>query len=105
MEAWLELGSWDDKWLYPEKSFQDFGIMMVKDLIDVNGSWRFDLLLPWLPSNIISKFHAIMPPNRHINHDTRIGCGTSNCSFSIGSAYMLLCRFTNDEWETNWRHI
>jgi hypothetical protein len=28
---------------------EDMKHIMVKDLIDANGGWRFELLIPWLP--------------------------------------------------------
>ncbi|PNX81608.1 ribonuclease H [Trifolium pratense] len=105
--------AWDDKWLYQDKSIQDFGIMipeslkhmMVNDLVDTNGGWRFDLLIPWLPSNIISKFHAIMAPSSDSNEDMMAWSGTANGEFSIASAYTLLCRFNDDAWEADWLQI
>ncbi|PNY08933.1 ribonuclease H [Trifolium pratense] len=79
--------------------------MMVKDLIDVNGGWRFELLLPWLPNNLINKLHAIMPPSNDSNDDKVAWSGTSDGDFSIASAYTLLCQFSDEAWETDWLRI
>ncbi|GAU20251.1 hypothetical protein TSUD_353150 [Trifolium subterraneum] len=51
MEAWFELGPWDDKWLYAEKSIQDFGIMMymtsdVSDII-LSKQLRVEIDIAW----------------------------------------------------------
>jgi hypothetical protein len=34
------------------------------------GGRMFDLLLPWLASNIFGKLHVIMPPTNDSNDDT-----------------------------------
>lgn len=59
-----------DKWLFTGTSIEDMGIivpdnmqsMMVKDLVDDNGCWNFDLLKTWLPNNIFSKLYALLSP-------------------------------------------
>jgi hypothetical protein len=79
--------------------------MMVSDLVDANGCWRLDILSTWLPSNIINKLHAIMPPRMDNHDDQRAWSGTPTGTFSIASAYMMLCRFNDDERHADWQLI
>ncbi|GAU16889.1 hypothetical protein TSUD_368390 [Trifolium subterraneum] len=104
------------KWLYKETSIEAMRIMvpesmqylMVKDLVDDNGCWNFDLLRTWLPHNIISKMYALLPPQNDGDTETRVWSGTDNDQFSIASAYKLN-RETHDETRLRpihpWRYI
>jgi hypothetical protein len=105
--------AWSDKWLFTGTSIEDMGIMvpdnmqsmMVKDLVDDNGCWKFDLLNTWLPHNIISKLYAILPPPSDGDIDRRVWSGTDNGQFSIASAYNLLCSLGDHNREMGWVRI
>ncbi|PNX83222.1 hypothetical protein L195_g039261 [Trifolium pratense] len=84
--------AWTDKWLFPGKSIIDIGItvpadmqfLMVKDLVDINGGWKFDMLETWLHVNIISKMHALLPPyNDSDNDDRRPGAALLMGNFQL----------------------
>jgi len=60
------------------------------------------MLSTWLPSTIISKLYAFIPPNNGSDIDRRVWSGFSNGCFSIASTYMLLCGFNDDSWDTTW---
>ena len=63
------------------------------------------MLSIWLPSNIISKLYDVIPPNNGSDIDRRVWSGSVDGCFSIASAYMLLCRFNDDSWDTMWMSI
>jgi len=105
--------AWKDRWLQHGQSIEESGIvipdnmknMMVCDLVDEQGCWNIDMLNTWLPNTIISKLYAVIPPNNGSDKDRRVWSGTDNGCFSIASAYMLLCRFNDDSWDTTWMRI
>jgi ribonuclease HI len=105
--------AWEDRWLLHGRSIQELGInipdhmknMLVADLIDNTSSWKIELLSSWLPANIISRLTAVVPPNNTDNRDQRAWIGTGTGIFTIASAYMLLCRFNDDDWNTDWVRI
>ncbi|GAU50328.1 hypothetical protein TSUD_290640 [Trifolium subterraneum] len=100
-------------WTDNETSIEAMGIMvpesmqylMVKDLVDDNGCWNFDLLRTWLPHNIISKMYALLPPQNDGDTDRRVCSGTDNGQFSIASAYKLVCNFSDNSREMEWLRI
>jgi hypothetical protein len=105
--------AWEDRWLLPSKSIQELGLtipeamrnMSVADLVDNIGCWKIDLLVPWLPASIINRIYAVMPPNSTAAPDQRAWIGNRAANFSIASAYMLSCRFNDDDWNTVWVRI
>jgi ribonuclease HI len=105
--------AWEDRWLLPSKSIQELGLtipeamrnMSVADLEDNIGCWKIDLLVPWLPASIINRIYAVMPPNSTAAPDQRAWIGNRAANFSIASAYMLSCRFNDDDWNTVWVRI
>jgi hypothetical protein len=78
--------------------------MMVKDLVDDNGCWNFDLLKTWLPNNIISKLYALLSPQS--DGDWQISMERyDNGKFSIASAYNLLCSLGDYNRGMEWLRI
>ncbi|MCH85450.1 ribonuclease H protein [Trifolium medium] len=79
--------------------------LMVKDLVDTNGEWRTDLLASWLPQTVTAKLYAMLPPHGDGDIDIRAWCGTSDGSFTIASAYNVICKFNDENWEKEWLSI
>ena len=107
------MNAWKDGWLSPDHLIEDLGIvvpddmknMMVKDLVDVYGCLNIGVLNSWLPTNIISKLHAVNPPSSGIEMDRRTWCGFADGRFAISSAYTMLCKFNDDSSDPTWLRI
>ncbi|GAU11214.1 hypothetical protein TSUD_342040 [Trifolium subterraneum] len=68
---------------------------LVTDLVDDNGHWKLDLLTPWLPTNIITKLFAVMPPNNSYHDDQRAWIASRG---SVVASCGGILRNSNGQW-------
>jgi hypothetical protein len=107
------VNAWKDRLLRLGQSIEELGIMvpnrmqnmMVKDLVDVHDCWNVGVLNSWLPANIISKLHYVIPPSTGIEMDRRTWRGTADGQFVISSEYTMLCKFNDVSWDPAWLRI
>ncbi|MCH81648.1 putative ribonuclease H protein, partial [Trifolium medium] len=74
----------------------------VRDLVDVNGSWNWQLLETWIPETIMNKIAAIPPPCEENGSDEPVGiCNNSN-GYSVTAMYEQMCGTVRDNADSIW---
>jgi hypothetical protein len=104
---------WTDKWIdgstrisdliheIPEEAQQ----WKVKDVALHSGEWNFEMIQHAVPSSIVQKLHAIVPPNVNHEEDTMFWPGTNTGEFTVASAYALIA---GDGWHSvdrKWKQV
>ncbi|MCI08434.1 putative ribonuclease H protein, partial [Trifolium medium] len=55
----------------------------VRDLVNVNGEWNWELLEAWIPEVILNKIAAIPPPCEENGRDEPVGICSKNNGYSV----------------------
>ncbi|PNY15946.1 ribonuclease H, partial [Trifolium pratense] len=105
--------AWKDRWIFVDKSIDELQVpvpenlndMRVKDLVDEHGQWNYQMLQSWLPHTIVRRLWAILPPTDDNGMDQRGWKGDKNGEFSVSSAYLMICNFTENFDDTIWAKI
>ncbi|MCH81151.1 putative non-LTR retroelement reverse transcriptase, partial [Trifolium medium] len=108
-----DVEAWKDAWIDVGFRVADLDINIpgnllharVRDLVDNDGMWNWNLLNGWLPDNILKRINAILPPHEEKGSDFQLGTGTHNNKFSIASMYEILCEFNKLDDEKVWLDI
>ncbi|MCH79377.1 putative non-LTR retroelement reverse transcriptase [Trifolium medium] len=79
--------------------------MKVCDLVDVDGNWNWRLLQQWLPTSIMQKIAAIVPPNEANGKDEQLGVGSKNDRYSVAAMYNIMCNFDDEHVDVLWSKI
>jgi hypothetical protein len=76
-------------------------------LIDIvnDGTWNWNLLSTWVPTNVMAKIAAILPPDPSHGVDTRVCKENAMGIFSIAEMYHALCDFDIEGTGVVWQHI
>ncbi|CAN1162598.1 Putative ribonuclease H protein At1g65750 [Linum perenne] len=78
----------------------------VADFVNEDGQWDVERLSELLPVASISAIVGMPPPREDCGEDDWVWGGESNGSFSIKSAYSIVCRFapssSHDMWSQIW---
>lgn len=79
----------------------------VVDLVDNNGGWNFELIASWIPDEVMARFVAKPPPKSEDGQDVCLWPGSSSTtgSFTVSSAYNLLCHLEEDSNCDSWKKI
>ncbi|GAU41653.1 hypothetical protein TSUD_398360 [Trifolium subterraneum] len=104
--------AWRDKWLeggivlaqYMEHIPTEIDRWKVADLVDSEGNWKTQILSPLLPPEI-SKIIALPPPMDVDGADEHSWPGDHMGSFTISSAYKLVCGYHELEMDAIWKRI
>jgi hypothetical protein len=104
---------WEDKWIDDNTRISDLDHSipeeargwMVKDVALPTGEWNFELLQQSLPSSIIQKLHAIVPPHPSQEEDIQLWPGTATGHFTVSSAYYMITRHTLNDANKRWKEI
>jgi hypothetical protein len=79
----------------------------VKDVALQSGEWNFEMIQHAVPSFIVQKLHAIVPPNVNHEGDTMLLPGTNTGKFTVVSAYSLIAgdgwQSVNKKWQQVWK--
>lgn len=106
---------WNDRWLdhfTPLRHMVDnipahLAARKVKDLVDLQGQWNFDLLEQICPPHVAQRFRAILPPDEELGSDRRIWPGNRLGEFSVAGAYEVVSGFhrvvSSKVWSRIWR--
>ncbi|KAK2389897.1 hypothetical protein QL285_063455 [Trifolium repens] len=78
---------------------------MVKDVALPTGEWNYNLLQSVLPSNIIQKLHAIVPPHDSQGVDIPLWPRTNTGAFTVSAAYHLITGDTTKKIEKKWTQV
>jgi ribonuclease HI len=104
---------WDDKWIDENTRISDLDHPVpeeargwrVKDVALPTGEWNFDLLQQVVPSSIVQKLHAIVPPHASHEADKQFWPGTATGIFTVSSAYYMLTKETLNDVNKRWKGI
>jgi hypothetical protein len=104
---------WSDKWMDERIRLSDLEenipttarCWMVKDVALPTGEWNYNLLQSVLPSNIIQKLHAIVPPHDSQGVDIPLCPGTNTGAFTVSAAYHLITGDTTKKIEKKWTQV
>ncbi|CAJ2675557.1 unnamed protein product [Trifolium pratense] len=104
--------AWNQEWIEPGLCVRNLCIIpnhmqdiCVRDLLDESGTWNWNLLVEWMPSNIMNKIAAIPIPNDANGRDTNAGFGGSSSVFSVSAMYEQLCNFDSQNCDTLWQSV
>ncbi|PNX74463.1 hypothetical protein L195_g030383, partial [Trifolium pratense] len=73
------------------------GRVKVADLVDLNGSWKWNVLCSWLPLDIIAKMKSLLAPCKDGDLDECVGFVAHNMDMTVITIYMQLCNFQPHE--------
>jgi hypothetical protein len=79
--------------------------MKVSELVDNEGKWNWSLLHSWMPSFLIKKVAASLPPSNDYGMDERYMAGGTAADFSVAVIYNKLCGFNCDNPPSSWNRI
>jgi ribonuclease HI len=89
--------AWNHVWIEPGCRVNQLCVVptqlqsaRVCDLVDDHGSWNWQLLEPWIPSNILNKIAAIPPPCEENGSDEPVGICSNNNGYSVTAMYEQL---------------
>lgn len=104
--------AWSDCWIAPGLILNNLGVvpssldgLMVRDLTTNDGEWNYEVLGAFLPPQIMQKFLSLLPPNTENGKDVVLWGATSNGSFTVSSAYLVVKGLHPLSQCTRWSNI
>lgn len=79
--------------------------IIVKDLVDSDGQWRWDILQEFLPLSIPVKVASICPPKDDAPPDYVLWSGSSSGEFTVKEAYNKLEEENWSERDSLWKKV
>ncbi|GAU43826.1 hypothetical protein TSUD_399190 [Trifolium subterraneum] len=105
--------AWTTAWLEPGLCLNDQNLAIpadwinakVGDLVTDNGDWNWQVLRNLMPSEILHKFAASLPPNDAYDKDEFIVVGADASNFSVAAMYCILCNHDSSPMDAAWIKI
>ncbi|GAU43930.1 hypothetical protein TSUD_28720 [Trifolium subterraneum] len=105
--------AWTAAWLEPGLCLNDQNLAIpadwvnakVGDLVTDNGDWNWQVLRNLMPSEILHKFAASLPPNDAYGKDEFIVAGADASNFSVAAMYSILCNHDSSLMDAAWIKI
>ncbi|KAK2394949.1 hypothetical protein QL285_056723 [Trifolium repens] len=104
--------AWNQEWIEPGLCVSNYCTipsqlhdLCVRDLLDERGTWNWQLMLDWMPSNIINKIAAVPVPSDENGCDQHACFGGNNVNFSVTVMYEQLCHLDRQNSDTVWRSV
>jgi hypothetical protein len=104
---------WTGKWIDGSTRISDFMQEIpegtrrwkVKDVASTTGEWNFGLIQDLVPSSIVQKMHAVVPPNTSHEEDVMLWPGTNTGQFTVAAAYHLIAGDISNNVDKKWHQI
>lgn len=90
---------WNHKWLHADFTIASLDITIPPDLLNIkvadlvkhDGKWNLDVLVNWLPEEVISLLQAIPPPMTHDEMDSCVWPYSNSGIYKVSDNYNILC--------------
>jgi hypothetical protein len=104
---------WTNKWVVDHTRISDLQEHIseevqgwkVKEVVSPTGEWNLDMLQNLVPTSIIQKLQAIVPPHTSHEEDVQLWPGTNTGQFTVSAAYHLITGDAMKCGEKKWSQI